>query len=131
MNASSTQYQRLGMRIVLLLFIVWLGAYLRFTGLESWDEPSFRLHPDERFLIDVASKIRLPSSFQEYLDSSTTPLNPRNGEFQFFVYGMLPHEITRLSAVALTPPRSNAMGPRCPTQNTPLHRASHVNYGRC
>lgn len=104
MNASSTQYQRLGMRIVLLVFIVWLGAYLRFTGLESWDEPSFRLHPDERFLTEVASQIRLPGSFTEYIDSSTTPLNPRNGNYKFFVYGMLPHEITRLSAVALTPP---------------------------
>lgn len=104
MNASSTQYQRLGMRIALLLLIVWLGAYVRFTGLESWDEPSFRLHPDERFLTEVASQIRLPGSFQEYIDSSTTPLNPRNGNYKFFVYGMLPHEITRLSAVALTPP---------------------------
>jgi YYY domain-containing protein len=97
-------YVRTSMRIVALVLIVWMGAYFRFTGLASWDEPSFRLHPDERFLTEVATQIQLPGSFQEYLDSSNTPLNPRNGNYKFFVYGMLPHELTRLSAVLLTSP---------------------------
>ncbi|MFM2032022.1 MAG: hypothetical protein RLZZ297_787, partial [Chloroflexota bacterium] len=30
--------------------------------------------------------------------------NPRNGNYKFFVYGLLPHEITRLAAVVITPP---------------------------
>lgn len=88
----------------LLLLILVMGAYFRFGGLFMWDEPSFRLHPDERFLTEVASQIRLPNSIQQYFDSSNTPLNPRNGNYKFFVYGMLPHELTRLTAVVITPP---------------------------
>lgn len=91
-------------RIGLLLLILAMGAYFRFGGLFMWDEPSFRLHPDERFLTEVASQIRLPNSIEQYFDSSNTPLNPRNGNYKFFVYGMLPHEITRLTAVLITPP---------------------------
>ncbi|MBM4412593.1 MAG: hypothetical protein FJ040_03980 [Chloroflexi bacterium] len=91
-------------RIGLMLLILAMGAYFRFGGLFKWDEPSFRLHPDERFLTEVASQIRLPNSLTQYFDSSSTPLNPRNGNYKFFVYGMLPHELTRLTAVVLTPP---------------------------
>lgn len=89
---------------LLLLVIVLIGAYFRLNGLYSWDEPSFRLHPDERFLTEVASQIHLPNSFHQFIDSSNTPLNPRNGNYKFFVYGMLPHTITRFVAVAMTSP---------------------------
>ncbi len=103
MNTKSF-FQRSSGQTVALLAILLLGAYFRFGGLFSWDEPSFRLHPDERFLTEVASQIHLPVSFSEYLDTSNSPLNPRNGNYKFFVYGMVPHELTRLTAVLITPP---------------------------
>ena len=86
-----------------LLAILILGGSLRFFGLTTWDEPSFRLHPDERFLVDVASLIRLPDSPAAYFDSTDSPLNPRNNGKDFFVYGLLPQTLTRLTAVMLTP----------------------------
>ncbi len=105
--------RRQGLRVLLLLVIVLIGAYFRLNGLYSWDEPSFRLHPDERFLTEVATQIHLPNSFHQFIDSSNTPLNPRNGNYKFFVYGMLPHTITRFVAVALTSP--DRMSPRLTT----------------
>lgn len=105
--------RRQGLRVMLLLVIVLIGAYFRLNGLYSWDEPSSRLHPDERFLTEVASQIDLPDSFQQFIDSSNTPLNPRNGNYKFFVYGMLPHTLTRLVAVGLTSP--DRMSPRVTT----------------
>jgi hypothetical protein len=108
--------RRQGLRVLLLLVIVLIGAYFRLNGLYSWDEPSFRLHPDERFLTEVATQIDLPNSFQQFIDSSNTPLNPRNGNYKFFVYGMLPHTMTRLVAVALTSPER--MSPRLTTPTT-------------
>src|SRR5262249_40367102 len=39
----------------------------------------------------------------EYLDSQRNPLNPRNRGRTFYVYGMLPQALTRLTAVMLTP----------------------------
>lgn len=86
-----------------LLAIVLLGAYFRTTGLFTWDEPSPRLHPDERFMVMVAERIRLPESLGEYLDSEHSRLNPRNNDFNLYVYGMLPQLLTRMSAVMLTP----------------------------
>ena len=43
-----------------LLAILLLGAYLRFLSLTTWDEPSSRLHPDERFFTDLASMLQVP-----------------------------------------------------------------------
>lgn len=77
--------------------ILLLAAYFRTVGLLTWDE-SFRLHPDERFYGDVASLVRIPASFGEYFDSTTSPLNPRNVERTFFVYGLFPITLTRLIA---------------------------------
>src|SRR6266516_727118 len=88
----------------ILMIALLLGGYFRTVALFSWDDPSFRLHPDERFFIGVASAIRVPSSFDEYLDSSRNPLNPRNYPGStFYVYGLLPQTLTRLTAVMLTP----------------------------
>jgi YYY domain-containing protein len=88
---------------VLLVIALLLGAYFRTLALYGWDEPSYRLHPDERFMLMVAGDIRLPSSLSEYLDSQRNPLNPRNRGRPFYVYGMLPQTLTRLTAVMLTP----------------------------
>ena len=53
--------RRQGPRVMLLVVIVLIGAYFRLNGLYSWDEPSSRLHPDERFLTEFASQIDLPN----------------------------------------------------------------------
>ncbi|MEY2845546.1 MAG: hypothetical protein RL076_1092 [Chloroflexota bacterium] len=115
MNNTLALFRRYILRWMLLLIIVLIGAYFRLNGLFAWDEPSFRLHPDERFLTEVASQIRLPDSFERFIDSGRTPLNPRNGNYKFFVYGMLPHEITRTVAVLLTPP--DRLPPQATTPN--------------
>ncbi|GAB4204058.1 MAG: hypothetical protein OHK0022_28850 [Roseiflexaceae bacterium] len=100
---------------VLLLAIVLLGAYFRTLSLTTWDEPSFRLHPDERFFTDVASLIRLPESWGDYFDSSQNTLNPRNRGKEFYVYGLLPQTVARLTAVMLTP--NEALPPLVPISN--------------
>ena len=88
---------------VALIGVLLLGGYFRTLGLFSWDDPSYRLHPDERFMTDVASLGRVPSGLGQYLDSSLNPLNPRNNGKEFYVYGLLPQTLTRLAAVMLTP----------------------------
>lgn len=84
--------------VILLVLILALGAYFRFTGLD-WDD-SYHLHPDERFLTDVATLLRSTDPIT-YLRSSVSPLNPYNVGKTFYVYGNLPMTITRLSAEAI------------------------------
>lgn len=87
-----------------LLAILLLGAFFRSQSLLSWDEPSFRLHPDERFFSDVASTLQVPKDLAEYLDSKRNPLNPRNYQKStWYVYGLLPQLVTQYTAVMLTP----------------------------
>ncbi len=89
---------------LLLLLILLLGAAFRSLSLTDWDAGTGQ-HPDERFFADVASSVRLPANLTEFYDSARSPLNPRNyDKFSFFVYGPFPIIITRLTAVALTPP---------------------------
>jgi YYY domain-containing protein len=103
--------------LAILAIALLLGAYFRATALFTWDEPSFRLHPDERFMIMVASDIHLPSSLGEYLDSSVNPLNPRNRGKPLYVYGMLPQLLTRATAVLLTP--NDRLAPTVPNPRAP------------
>lgn len=73
----------------LLLFTLLLfAAYLRFTGF-NWDS-GLHLHPDERFLTMVANATSWPSNISQYFDQKTSPLNPANVNFSFFVYGTFP-----------------------------------------
>src|SRR4051812_5589782 len=85
---SSQQKQRLAW--VALIGVLLLGSYFRTLGLLSWDDPSYRLHPDERFMTDVASLGRVPANMGQYFDSAISPLNPRNNGKDFYVYGLLP-----------------------------------------
>ncbi|WP_420631925.1 DUF2298 domain-containing protein [Candidatus Leptofilum sp.] len=79
--------------VLLLLLILVMAGYFRFTGL-TWGEGNF-LHPDEFFLMDVASRIRPAESFGEYLRTSESPLNPYNVDKGFYVYGNFPMTFTR------------------------------------
>ncbi|HEU5478219.1 MAG TPA: glycosyltransferase family 39 protein, partial [Candidatus Tumulicola sp.] len=82
-----------------LVAIVLFGGYLRLTHL-NWDSNgngiSGHLHPDERFLTQIAGDTRAPSSIANYFDTKTSALNPYNithpdGSKQTdFVYGTLP-----------------------------------------
>ncbi|NJP07417.1 MAG: hypothetical protein HC837_18225, partial [Chloroflexaceae bacterium] len=90
---------------LLLVVILAGGGYFRFLGLFSWDGNTGQ-HPDERFFVDVTSSVRLPASFSEYFDATRSPGNPRNVGKTFFVYGTFPVLLTRLTAVALTPPEA-------------------------
>lgn len=80
----------------LLLLILFSGAYFRFTNI-NWDENT-HLHPDERFLTMVAADISPAKSFSEYFHTDTSPLNPHNHGFNFYVYGTLPLFLVRYLA---------------------------------
>ncbi len=69
------------------------GAYFRYTGMQ-WDEGQ-GLHPDERFLGLVLSAIKPVDSLGEYFNTETSPLNPNNRGYTFYVYGTLPIFIVR------------------------------------
>jgi YYY domain-containing protein len=84
---------------ILLLGILAAGAYFRFIGLD-WDEDQ-HLHPDERFLTMVETAIRPVSSLKEYFDTGSSPLNPNNAGYTFYVYGTLPIFLVRYAAEAV------------------------------
>ncbi|HYM15571.1 MAG TPA: DUF2298 domain-containing protein [Dehalococcoidia bacterium] len=100
---------------VALFAILLLGGFLRLTDV-NWDASSGpwntsgapaisgHLHPDERFLTQIATDTRAPSSIANYFDSTRSPLNPYNiqhpdGSRQTtFVYGTLPLFLTKFAA---------------------------------
>jgi len=67
-----------------LFIVLLLGALFRFYGL-NWDQ-GYHLHPDERMIIMVAEKLRLPRPLKlSSLLDPNSPLNPK-----FFAYGNFP-----------------------------------------
>jgi hypothetical protein len=77
---------------LILAFILLIGFLLRFFNL-NWDQ-GFHLHPDERMIIMVAEKVRLPAGLDlKTLFSPESPLNPR-----FFAYGNLPIYLLKIAA---------------------------------
>ncbi len=82
--------------LVLLLAIIALASWLRFTGLD-WDNKT-HLHPDERFLTLVETAIQPPESLSDYFDTANSKLNPRNVGYGFFVYGTFPIFLVRYIA---------------------------------
>src|SRR5262245_15645572 len=92
---------RWGLAAVLLL-----AAVLRLHGLHwdahRWEAPGQpivleekHLHPDERFLTLVTVELRWPDSVGGYFDTATSPLNPNNRGYDFYVYGTLPVFLTK------------------------------------
>jgi YYY domain-containing protein len=82
--------------VLLLLLVLAMAGYFRFTGL-TWGEGNF-LHPDEFFLMDVASRLHPADSFFQYMRTSESPLNPYNVDKGFYVYGNFPMTFTRYFA---------------------------------
>jgi YYY domain-containing protein len=97
---------------VLLVLVMLIGGYFRFVGL-NWDDFT-HLHPDERFLTDVASSIggplrsSIPGEAEQqaqrdrcmarypdtggvggYFDADCSTLNPHNAGKGLYVYGTL------------------------------------------
>ncbi len=72
---------------IALVAITAIALVLRFTGIQ-WGT-GYYLHPDELHLSTVLDRISMPISFREYLNSSTSPLNPFNHETGF-IYGTFP-----------------------------------------
>ncbi|GAB4275626.1 MAG: hypothetical protein Kow0080_25210 [Candidatus Promineifilaceae bacterium] len=81
---------------LLIIPILLIGAYFRFTGLD-WDG-NHHLHPDERFLTIVTATIQTVSDPFTYLRTSESPLNPYNQGQGFYVYGNFPMTATRYLA---------------------------------
>ncbi len=79
--------------ILLMLIILALGGWLRFSGI-AWDSDS-HLHPDERFLTMVGSSISSVDNPLDYFRTSVSTLNPYNFNYNLFVYGNLPMTVTR------------------------------------
>lgn len=80
-----------------LILVLLLGAYYRFSGL-NWDE-YHHLHPDERFLTDVAYRLDPVSGPLEYFRTSESTLNPYNlGNVPTYVYGNLPMTVVVYAA---------------------------------
>lgn len=84
-----------------LLLLLSIAAYFRFTGV-AWDS-GYLFHPDERQILLVVSRLRLPTNFLE-LVSPASPLNPN-----FFAYGSFP--IYLLRALAPLAPTTPIVGP--------------------
>jgi YYY domain-containing protein len=91
---------------LLLIALLLIGAYLRFTGLD-WDEDQW-IHPDEGHMRIILSTIEMPDSLSLYFDTHRSPLNCRNRN-QLYSYGTLPLFLTRMTAEWLD--RSCGEGP--------------------
>ena len=100
---------------LLLIVVLMVGTYFRVLGL-NWDSNQ-HLHPDERFLTMVESALEvkkctvpnLPVEYcpqdqlhwlgiGDYFNTTTSPLNPPNRGYGFFVYGDLPIVLVRYIA---------------------------------
>jgi len=78
---------------LLLIAVLLVGAYLRFSG-SDWGDLQYQ-HPDELFLTSVTYDIQPVHSLAEYFNTATSTLNPHNTGHGFFVYGTLPVFIVR------------------------------------
>ena len=100
---------------VLFLLVFLLAGYLRLTGV-NWGEGAGQ-HPDENHFSSVLESLRTqtcadatfpvegcpPEQRQwigigDYFNTATSPLNPYNRGFSFYVYGNLPMTMVRIAA---------------------------------
>lgn len=90
---------------LILLGVLALALTFRFAGI-NWDANA-HLHPDERFLTMVTTNIGWPANVAQYFDTRSSPLNPHNKDFSFYVYGTYPVHFTKLVAHAIGKPSYN------------------------
>jgi len=88
--------------VAALIGILLIAGFLRLTHV-NWDANG-HLHPDERFLTQISTDTRGPSSIANYFDTDTSAANPYNikkadGSRQTtFVYGTLPLFVNKFVA---------------------------------
>jgi Dolichyl-phosphate-mannose-protein mannosyltransferase len=86
--------------VALVTVVLVAGGVLRLYG-SNWDQGR-HLHPDERYVSEVANNIRWPGGIGEYFNVAKSPLSPYNIEqSQNYIYGTLPLFSTKLIAGAL------------------------------
>ncbi|HEY3475390.1 MAG TPA: glycosyltransferase family 39 protein, partial [Anaerolineales bacterium] len=102
---------------LLFLLVFVLAGYLRLTGVD-WGQGGGQ-HPDENHFSGVLENLRAQTctdpdiaieacppeqkrwiGIGDYFDTDTSPLNPYNRGFSFYVYGNLPMTIIRIAADA-------------------------------
>lgn len=89
---------RIKFTIVVFLILI-IAATFRFTGV-NWDDNA-HLNPDERFLTMVTTSVSWPKTITEYFDTNSSPLNPHNRGYNFYVYGTYPMIFTKLVATLI------------------------------
>nr|HID14851.1 phospholipid carrier-dependent glycosyltransferase [Anaerolineae bacterium] len=94
MQEARSKKQKFTWPLVILVTILLVGSYFRFTNL-NWDEGQW-IHPDEGHMRMINSVIRMPDSLSLYFDTHNSPLNCRNQGYQYS-YGTLPLFLTRLA----------------------------------
>ena len=92
-NNSNPENKRLWLYDVLLIGVLLVAAYFRFTG-SAWGDLQYQ-HPDELFLTSVTYNISPVHSLAEYFNTASSTLNPNNTGAAFYVYGTLPIFIVR------------------------------------
>lgn len=82
---------------IVLIAIMLVGFGFRFYGI-SWDR-GYMFHPDERGIVMITERIRMPQNKSEYnlLFKPESPLNPN-----FFSYGSFPLYLLRLSSYLIS-----------------------------
>jgi YYY domain-containing protein len=107
--------RRVWLQDLLLILILVAATYLRVVGM-NWDDEQ-HLHPDERFLTMVETVLQVQKCSSpgipleacpadqvrwigpaDYLNTATSPLNPQNRGYGFFVYGDFPVILVRYIA---------------------------------
>lgn len=84
---------------IVLAGIIGLAIVFRTTGIR-WDNDA-HLHPDERFLTMVATNLGWPKNIKAYFDTRSSPFNPHNKDFSFYVYGTYPVHLTKAATLAI------------------------------
>ncbi len=92
-NNTNPENKRLWLYDVLLIGVLLVAAYFRFSG-SAWGDLQYQ-HPDELFLTSVTYNISPVHSLAEYFNTATSTLNPNNTGAGFYVYGTLPVFIVR------------------------------------
>jgi 4-amino-4-deoxy-L-arabinose transferase-like glycosyltransferase len=86
--------------LIILFLILLLAAGLRLYGI-NWDANQ-HLHPDERFLTMVVQALQLPKNIINYLNPSSSTMNPYNYGYDFYVYGTFPLLIGKFFSSLIT-----------------------------
>jgi YYY domain-containing protein len=93
-TAATAEKRPRTIRIFLVLGIILLvGSAFRFYNV-NWDKGTYHIHPDERHMAMVITRIEWPGSLLEYFDTSHSPLNARNVDMVYF-YGTFPLFLTK------------------------------------